>query len=122
MTKSRGLITDTERARISGEVNVEQQRKYEAVSRVRRRIREQLPEEMAILEEHHPQLLGELQEAVCEDEDRVLEPGDRMKTTFGMIEITPNGVIMGQKKELDEARERTGGHPWLDGNKDGEDR
>ena len=68
MTKSRGLITDTERERISGEVDVEKKRKYEAVSRVRRRIRERLPVDMRILEKHHPQLLEELRGTVCKGE------------------------------------------------------
>ena len=68
MTESRGLITDTERERISGEADVEKKRKYEAVSRVRRRIRERLPVDMMILEKHHPQLLEELRGTVCKGE------------------------------------------------------
>lgn len=66
MVKSRGLITETERKRISGEADVEDAKRYQAVSRVRRRISEELPEEVALLEEHHPELLAELREIVCD--------------------------------------------------------
>ena len=67
MAKSRGLITETERKRISDEADVEDAKRYQAVSRVRRRIKEELPEEIALLEEHHPELLNELQEVVCDE-------------------------------------------------------
>jgi hypothetical protein len=67
MARSRGLITLTERERISGEVDVEDKKKYQAVSRVRRRIQEELPEEIEMLEENHPELLEELREVVCEE-------------------------------------------------------
>lgn len=67
MAKSRGLITETERERIAGKVDIEQAKKYQAVSRVRRRIQEQLPEEIALLEEHHPELLEELRDMVCDE-------------------------------------------------------
>jgi hypothetical protein len=69
MAKSRGLITDTEAERIAGEVDVEDSKRYQAISRVRRRINEQLPRDIELLEEHHPQLLSELQDVVCEDGD-----------------------------------------------------
>lgn len=67
MAKSRGLITDTERDRISGREDVSDSKKYQAVSRVRRRINEELPKEIELLEEHHPELLEELREVVCEN-------------------------------------------------------
>jgi len=67
MAKSRGLITLTERERISGEADVKKAKEYQAVSRIRRRIHEELPEEIDLLEEHHPELLAELREVVCED-------------------------------------------------------
>ena len=69
MAKSRGLITDTERERISGEADVEDSKRYQAISRVRRRIQEELPQDIALLEEHHPALLEELHEVVCNDEN-----------------------------------------------------
>ncbi|WP_233565532.1 hypothetical protein [Halorubrum sp. Atlit-26R] len=69
MAKSRGLITDTEQDRISGEADVDDAKRYQAVSRVRRRIREQLPGEVEMLKEHHPELLEELRDVVCEEAD-----------------------------------------------------
>ena len=68
MAQSRGLITDTEHDRISREVEVDDSLRYQAVSRVRRRIHERLPEDIQMLEEHHPELLAELREVVCEDD------------------------------------------------------
>lgn len=73
MAKSRGLITDTEAERISGEAEVEDAKRYQAISRVRRRIREQLPADIELLKEHHPELLGELRDVVCEDENDEVE-------------------------------------------------
>ncbi|MFW6434870.1 MAG: hypothetical protein ACOCY1_00670 [Halovenus sp.] len=68
MAKSRGLITDTEKERIAGEADVDDSKRYQAVSRVRRRIKEELPKEIELLEEHHPDLLEELRDVVCEDD------------------------------------------------------
>jgi len=66
MAKSRALITGTEFDRISGEADVEDSKRYQAISRVRKRIRDELPRDVAMLEEHHPELLAELREAVCD--------------------------------------------------------
>lgn len=66
MARTRALLTETERRQIAGEET--EQRKYEATSRVRRRIQEELVKDMEILEEHHPGLLEELREAVCEED------------------------------------------------------
>lgn len=65
MAKSRGLITDTERERIANETDVDDQKRYQAISRVRRRIREELPEDLKLLRENKPELAQELEEAVC---------------------------------------------------------
>lgn len=70
MAKSRALITDTEYDRISGEVEVEDAKRYQAVSRVRKRIRDELPRDIEMLREHHPDLLEELRDVVCEEADR----------------------------------------------------
>ena len=69
MAKSRGLITDTEAERIAGEVEVEDAKRYQAISRVRRRIKQQLPRDIELLEEHHPDLLAELRDVVCDDRE-----------------------------------------------------
>ena len=65
MSRSRGLVTDTEWERITGEADVEDSKRYQAISRVRRRIKEELPKEMEMLEEHHPDLFEDLRETVC---------------------------------------------------------
>jgi hypothetical protein len=58
-------MTTTDRERISGEADVSDEKRYQTVHRVRSRI-EELDRDVAVLEEHHPQLLDELQEVVCE--------------------------------------------------------
>ncbi len=67
MAKSRGLVTDTERKRIAREVDVDDSKRYQAISRVRRRINEELSVEIELLEKHHPKLLEELREVVCDE-------------------------------------------------------
>jgi len=67
MAKTRALITDTERERLAGLSDVEEIKVYQAKSRVRRRIQEELTFDVEILEEHHPDLLEELREVVCAD-------------------------------------------------------
>lgn len=64
MARTRALMTETEREQIAGEDT--EQRKYEATSRVRRRINEELRRDVKLLEEHHADLLEELREVVCE--------------------------------------------------------
>lgn len=66
MARRRALLTDTERELLEGAEKSD--RYYQVVSRVRRKIAEELSEDVALLEEHHPELLGELQEVVCENE------------------------------------------------------
>lgn len=62
MARTRALLTDTERERIADDGNP--QRRYEAVSRVRRRITEELGTDLEILADGHPELLAELREVV----------------------------------------------------------
>jgi hypothetical protein len=66
MAKQRALLTDTEREQLTGSEG--DQRRYEATSRVRRRIKEELAVDIEVLEEHRPELLEELREVVCDDE------------------------------------------------------
>lgn len=63
MAKTRALLTETEREQIAGEHGDE--RKYQATSRIRRRIEDELVRDVEVLEEHHPELLEELREVAC---------------------------------------------------------
>jgi len=62
----RALLTDRERELIEGEEDVDDDLRYQAVSRVRRKIDEELTTDVALLREHHPELYEELRDAVCE--------------------------------------------------------
>jgi hypothetical protein len=63
---ARALLTDTERKRLSGESDAEDQRIFESKSRVKRRINQELPEDVKILAENHPELYEALQKIVCQ--------------------------------------------------------
>jgi len=65
MTRRRAILTDTERELLTADEKSD--RHYQAVSRVRRKINEELTEDIRLLDENHPELLRELREAVCED-------------------------------------------------------
>jgi hypothetical protein len=65
MAKTRALLTETEREQIAGDHGEE--RRYQATSRVRRRIHEELPQDVDLLKRHHPDLLEELRDAVCSE-------------------------------------------------------
>lgn len=66
MAKTRALLTETEREQIAGEHG--DSRKYQAVSRVRSRIEDELATDVAVLQENHPDLYDELREIVCDQE------------------------------------------------------
>jgi hypothetical protein len=66
---ARALLTDTERDRLSGNSEVEKQRVYEAKSRVKRRITEELPEDIEILSKNHPELFEVLEDVVCSNDE-----------------------------------------------------
>jgi hypothetical protein len=66
MAKTRALLTETEREQLAGEYGDE--RKYQATSRVRRRVNEELSKDIDVLSDHHPDLLAEIRSVVCEDE------------------------------------------------------
>lgn len=67
VSKYRAIMTTTDRERITGEVDVPDEKRYQAIHRVRSRI-EELETDVDILREHHPELLKELREVVCEDD------------------------------------------------------
>lgn len=60
------MLTDTERELLDADEKSD--RYYQAVSRIRRKINEELTEDVQLLEENHPDLLEELQEVVCDEE------------------------------------------------------
>jgi len=66
MDQYRAILTTTDRERISGEADVPDSKRYEAISRVRQRIK-QLEHDAELLKEHHPELYDELQSSVCEE-------------------------------------------------------
>lgn len=65
MTRRRALLTDTERELLSN--GNKSDRYYQAVSRVRTKINDELSEDIQIIEEHNPELIEELRGIVCED-------------------------------------------------------
>jgi hypothetical protein len=66
MARTRALMTETERRYISEEVDIEENKRYQAIARVRDRL-DSLEEDINVLEEHHPELLSEVQKIVCRD-------------------------------------------------------
>ena len=67
MARTRALMTETERRRIAHEEDVEDRKRYQAISEVRNRIRDDLTEDVEVLREHHPGLFEELREVVCDE-------------------------------------------------------
>jgi hypothetical protein len=66
MARGRALLTEYEKESMRGEHG--NQRRYEARSRFRSRVNENLVAEIEFLAEKEPDLLEELREVVCEDE------------------------------------------------------
>jgi len=64
MARTRALLTERDRELITKEDG--ENRRYQAISEVRSRIRDNLQEDVDILKEHHPDLLAELRDVVCE--------------------------------------------------------
>ena len=67
VSKYRAIMTTTDRERISGGTDTPNQKRYQAIHRVRTRI-EELEQDAEILAEYHPELYKELREAVCDEE------------------------------------------------------
>jgi hypothetical protein len=65
---TRALLTDRQRE-ILADPDVDPDRRYQAVSRIRRRIQNELREDCELLEEHHPDLYTELLDVVCDEAD-----------------------------------------------------
>ncbi|MFC3958936.1 hypothetical protein [Halovivax cerinus] len=69
MGRYRAIMTDTDRDYISREGDPSESQRLQSISRVRSRINEELATDIEVLEEHHPELLEELREVVCQDRD-----------------------------------------------------
>jgi hypothetical protein len=67
MGERRALLTDREREIISGEADVDDSYRYQTISRVRRRF-DRLEDDLEIFREHGD-LLDELRDVVCTDDD-----------------------------------------------------
>jgi len=68
VTNGRALTTDRDRRQVARVEDVTDSEHYQAVSRVRRRIKENMTEDVELLREHHPDLLEELRAIVCQNE------------------------------------------------------
>lgn len=85
VTDGRALTTDRDRRHLARADHVSDSEHYQVVSRVRRRIRENLDDDVALLSEYHPNLLAELQDVVCSrgERDKPLDTAiDRVLDTF----------------------------------------
>lgn len=71
----RALLTDRERELIEGGDSVDEDLRYQAISRVRRKIEDELTTDVAVLRENHPDLYAELREVVCEPESTSTSSG-----------------------------------------------
>jgi hypothetical protein len=69
MEHGRALLTETDREYIAKEGNPSETQRYQAISRVRKRINQELTKDLELLREHHPSLYEEFHEVACEDGD-----------------------------------------------------
>jgi hypothetical protein len=68
MGRRRALLTDRERELLASDDEEEQDYRYQAASRIRNKIEDELTEDIEILDEHHPELARELRDVVCDNE------------------------------------------------------
>ena len=64
--RTRAILTVGEREALAG--NTDSSRRYQSTTRVRRRLEDELPTDVELLREHHPDLFGQLQEVVCDEQ------------------------------------------------------
>lgn len=65
----RALLTDRERELLASENENEDDYRYQAASRIRNKIHDELTVDVGILKEHHPVLFDELREVVYNEVD-----------------------------------------------------
>lgn len=82
MGRSRALLTETDRERIAGDPDTleAENYRYQAISRVRDRL-DELEKDVAVLEEHHPDLLQEVRDVVCTPPEQDTETTNESGTT-----------------------------------------
>lgn len=66
MARTRALMTRTDREYIANKGDVDENKRYQAISRVRDRL-DELEEDVEVLQQHHPELLQEIREVVCDE-------------------------------------------------------
>ena len=66
-------MTKRERELLASDDPDEDEYRYQAASRIRKKIKDELTEDMEILGEYHPTLLQERREIVCDDEPEGVE-------------------------------------------------
>jgi len=66
MARTRALLTERDRELLADEEGGN--RRYQVISEIRSRINEELSTDVEILEQHHPELLAELQDVICNEE------------------------------------------------------
>ena len=66
MGRYRAIMTDTDREHVSDQSDPSDQQVDQSVYRVRQRINGELPQDIAVLKEHRPDLLEELRDVVCD--------------------------------------------------------
>lgn len=75
MGRRRALLTDRERELLSSELDEDEKKyRYQAASRIRNKIEDELTEDIEILNRHHPELLDELRDVVCPSGRRIYCP------------------------------------------------
>lgn len=65
----RALLTDRERELIEGGDSIDDDLRYQAISRVRRKIKDELSTDVELLRDNNTELYNELREAICEEND-----------------------------------------------------
>ncbi|RZH67128.1 hypothetical protein [Natrinema altunense] len=69
MARTRALLTQTEREWLESDETESGSRRYQVVSEVRNRIEDELTEDVTVLAENHPDLLEELRDVVCKNDE-----------------------------------------------------
>ncbi|WP_249038893.1 hypothetical protein [Haloterrigena salifodinae] len=92
MARRRALLTDRERELIAEDDPDDENRRYQAISRARNKIQDELPNDVELLAENHPQLLSELQNVVCEDVGTLSEYREQLQVAHEQIGETESAL------------------------------